>query len=131
MNEVKNRKKITIPISVPVFCAAINAEGNPLNFRMCVATSVSASGIALELYHEIDSDLVLLSFATVNNRSLELKGKVVSSTKTESGSLKLEISFQGSNVENIEFAKHLVIMHNRSGQKPETIIARASDLHTQ
>ncbi len=131
MTEPKNKKHIIISISVPISCAAISAEGNPLNLRTCVATNVSASGITLELYREIDSDLVLLSFATVNDRPLELKCKVDSCTKTNSGAFRLEISFQGSHCENIEFAKHLIILNNRSGQKSETIIDKATNLPTQ
>jgi hypothetical protein len=124
ISEEKALKHITIPISVPISCAAIDDKNNSLNLRMSVATKVSASGIALEVYREIDSDLVLLSFVDVNDRSLELKGKVVSSTKIESGAFNVEISFHGSKDENIEFAKHLVIINRRSGQKPETIIDR-------
>lgn len=122
--EEKPLKQITIPISVPISCAAIDEKNNSLNLRMSVVTKVSASGITLEVYREIDSDLVLLSFVDVIDRSLELKGKVVSSTKMESGAFNVEISFHGSRDENIEFAKHLVIVNNRSGQKPETIIDR-------
>jgi hypothetical protein len=65
-----------------------------------------------------------LSFVDVIERPLEIKGKVVSCTKIESGAFKAEISFQGSRPENIEFAKHLVIVNNRSGQKPETTFGR-------
>lgn len=122
--EEKPLKQITIPISVMISCAAIDEKTNSLNLRMSVATKVSASGITLEVYREIDSDLVLLSFVDVIDRFLELKGKIVSSTKMESGAFNVEISFQGSRDENIEFAKHLVIVNNRSGQKPETIIDR-------
>lgn len=122
--EEKPLKQITIPISVPISCAAIDEKNNSLNLRMSVVTKVNASGITLEVYREIDSDLVLLSFVDVIDRSLELKGKVVSSTKMESGAFNVEISFHGSRDENIEFAKHLLIVNNRSGQKPETIIDR-------
>jgi len=131
MAEEKNRKHTMIPVSVPVSCSAINAEGCSLNLRMCVAINVSAFGITLELYREIDSNSVLLSFVSVNGGHLELKGNVVSSTKIESGAFRLEVSFQGSHEENIEFAKHLIIAHNRSGQKPETIIDRKTNSPTQ
>jgi hypothetical protein len=124
MPELKNKEHITIPISVPVSCTAIDAEGTFLNLRMSVVKSVSQSGITLEAYREIDSDQVLLSFVDVIERPLEIKCKVVSCTKIESGAFKVGISFQGSRPENIEFAKHLVIVNNRSGQKPETIIDR-------
>ena len=124
MSVEKPLKHITIPISVPISCAAIDEKNNSLNLRMSVVTKVSASGITLEVYREIDSDLVLLSFVAVNDCPLELRGKVVSSTKMKSGAFNVEISFQGSRDKNIEFAKHLVIVNNRSGQKPETIIDR-------
>ena len=124
MTELKNKEHVTVPISVPIFCTAVDAEGTHLNARMNVVKSVSQSAITLEAYREIDSDIVLLSFVDVIERPLEIKGKVVSCTKIESGAFKTEISFQGSRLENIEFAKHLVIVNNRSGQKPETIIDR-------
>jgi hypothetical protein len=124
VSQEKPLKHITIPISVPISCAAIDDENNALNLRMNVVTKVSASGITLVVYREIDSDLVLLSFVALNDRPLELKGKVVSCTIIESGAFNVEISFQGSRDENIEFAKHLVIVNNRSSQKPTTIIDR-------
>ena len=125
MTELKNKEHVTVPISVPIFCTAVDAEGTHLNARMNVVKSVSQSAITLEAYREIDSDIVLLSFfVDVIERSLEIKGKVVSCTKIESGAFKAEIFFQGSRPENIEFAKHLVIVNNRSGQKPETTIDR-------
>jgi len=124
MTELKNKEHVTIPISVPIFCTAVDAQGTPLNARMNVVKSVSQFGITLEAYREIDSDLALLSFVDVGERPLELKGKVVSCTKIESGAFQVEITFQGSRAENIEFAKHLVIVNNRSGQKPETTIER-------
>ena len=124
MTELKNKEHVTIPISVPIFCTAVDAEGTALNARMNVVKSVSQFGITVEAYREIDSELALLSFVDVSERTLELKGKVVSCTKIESGAFQVEITFQGSRPENIEFAKHLVIVNNRSGQKPETIIDR-------
>jgi hypothetical protein len=124
MTELNNKEHITIPVSVPIFITAVDAEGTPLNARMNVVKSVSQSAITLEAYREIDSDIVLLSFVDVIERPLEIKGKVVSCNKIESGAFQVEITFQGSRPENIEFAKHLVIVNNRSGQRPETIIDR-------
>jgi len=124
MHEKEKQKQIVIPICVPISCGAIDAEGNSLNLRMSVATHVSQTGVTLELYREIDSDLVLLSFVNANYQPIDLRGKVVSCTKIESGAFKVEISFQGTRSEQIEFAKHIVIVNNRSGQRPETIIER-------
>jgi hypothetical protein len=93
MTELKNKEILTIPISVPISCTAIDSQGTPLNLRMSVVKSVSQSGITLEAYREIDSDQVLLSFVDVIERPLESKGKVVSCTKIESGAFQVEITF--------------------------------------
>lgn len=97
-----------------------------MNSDLSVIKNVSQSGVTLELYREISSDLVLLSFVTIDWRQIEIKGKVVSSGKIESGATGLEISFQASRVENIEFAKNLVMFHRRCGQQSETIIDKKS-----
>jgi len=124
MPETEKVKHPIISVSVPVSCVSIDSGGNSLKSSMSMVKEVSQSGLTLELYQETDSDLVLLSFLDILRRPLEIKGKVVSSSKIESGAIRFEIAFQGSRSENIEFAKNLVMAHHRCGQQSETVIDR-------
>jgi hypothetical protein len=74
MSGVEKRKNPRIPVSVPVSCVSIDQEGSPLNYNMGVVKDVSQSGLALEVYCELVSDLVLLSFVDIAGTTLELRG---------------------------------------------------------
>ena len=124
MPETEKIKYPIIAVSVPISCVSIDFGGDSLKSSMSLVKEVSQSEVTLELYQEIDSDLVLLSFLDILRRPLEIKGKVVSSIKIESGAIRFKISFQGSRSENIEFAKNLVMTHYRCGQHSETVIER-------
>jgi hypothetical protein len=108
MSGIEKRKHDRISISVPVSCVSIDQEGSPLNFNMGVVKDVSQSGLALEVYCELVSDLVLLSFVDVGGKTLELRGKAVYSKKTESGTIKVGVLLLGKPPENIDFVRGLV-----------------------
>jgi len=112
MAGIEKRKHPRISVSVPVSCASIDEEGSPLNFNMGVVKDVSQSGLALEVYCELVSDLVLLSFVDVGGRTLELKGRAVYSKKMDSGTVKLGVFLLGKPPENIDFVKALVRFHH-------------------
>jgi hypothetical protein len=63
-----------IPVSVLVSCISIDQEVSPLNFNMGVVKDACQSGLVLEVYCELVSDLVLLSFVNVSGTTLELRG---------------------------------------------------------
>jgi hypothetical protein len=64
---VRNRKikYPMIAVSVPTSCVSINFGGDSLKSSMSLVKEVSQSEVTLELYQEIDSDLVLLSFLDI------------------------------------------------------------------
>lgn len=124
MPETENGKHPIIPVSVLVSCVSIDSGGDSLKSSMSLVKEVSQSGVTLESYQDTDSDLVLLSLLDIFRLPLEIKGKVVSSNKIESGAIRFEIAFQGSRPENIEFAKNLVMAHHRCGQQSATVIDR-------
>lgn len=128
MPETKKGKYPSIRVSIPVSCVSINSGGESLKSSMSLVKEVSQNGVTLELYQETASDLVLLSFLDILRRPLEIKGKVVSSTKIESGAIRFEIAFQGTRSEIIEFAKNIVMAHHRCGQQSETVIDRKQNV---
>jgi PilZ domain len=112
MAGLEKRKHPRISVSVPVSCASIDEEGSPLNFNMGIVKDLSQSGLALEVYGELVSDLVLLSFVDVAGTTLELRGKAVYSKKSYSGTIKLGVLLMGKPLENIDFVKALVRFHH-------------------
>ena len=112
MLSLEKRKHIRIPVSVPVSCVSIDEEGRPLNFNMGVVKDISQSGLALEVYCELESDSVLLSFVDVTGKTLELRGKSVYSNRTDSGTIKVGVFLLGKPPENIDFVKELVRFHH-------------------
>jgi len=112
MSGIEKRKHPRISVSVPVSCVSIDQEGRPLNFNMGVVKDVSQSGVALEVYCELVSDLVLLSFVDAGGKTLELQGKAVYSKKSNSGTIKLGVLLLGKLPENIDFVKRLVRFHH-------------------
>lgn len=112
MSGIEKRKYPRIPVSVPVSCVSIDQEGSPLNFNMGVVKDVSQSGLALEVYCELVSDLVLLSFVNVAGTTLELRGNAVYSKKSDSGTIKLGVLLLGNPQENIYFVRALVRFHH-------------------
>lgn len=112
MPGIEKRKHTRIPISVPVSCVSIDQEGSPLNFNMGVVKDVSQGGLALDVYCELESDLVLLSFVDVSGKTLELRAKSVYSKKNDSGTIKVGVLLLGKPNENIDFVKALVRFHH-------------------
>jgi hypothetical protein len=88
MSGIEKRKHSRISISVPVSCVSIDQEGSPLNFNMGVVRDISQGGLALEVFREMESDLVLLSFVDVAGKTIELRGKSVYSKRNNSGTIK-------------------------------------------
>ena len=117
MSGIEKRKHPRIPVSVPVSCVSIDQEGSPLNFNMGVVTDVSQSGLAIEVYCELVSDLLLLSFVDVAGTTIELRGKAVYLKKSDSGAIKLGVLLLGKPQENIDFVKALVRFHIKAGRK--------------
>jgi len=112
MSGIEKRKHSRISISVPVSCVSIDQEGSPLNFNMGVVKDISQGGLALEVFREMESDLVLLSFVDVAGKTIELRGKSVYSKRNNSGTIKLGVLLLGKPSENIDFVKALVRFHH-------------------
>jgi PilZ domain len=112
MQGIEKRKHTRIPVSVPVSCVSIDQEGRSLNFNMGIVKDVSQSGIALDVYCKLETDLILLSFVDVAGKTLELKAKSVYSKKNDSGTIKVGVLLLGKPNENIDFVKALVRFHH-------------------
>jgi hypothetical protein len=112
MPSIENRQHPRIPVSVAVSYSSLDDQGTPLNFNLGMVKDVSQSGVALEVYSEPGSKLILLSFVDVSGNSLEIKGKSVYLIKIAYGTFKLGVTLLGSPVENICFVKELVRFHH-------------------
>lgn len=112
MPGVENRKHARIPVSVPVSFSSLDDQGNPVNFNLGMVKDVSQRGVALEVFSDPESELILLSFVDVSGNTLEIKGRPVHSRKIAPGVLKMGVMLLGNPAENIGFVKELVRFHH-------------------
>ncbi len=97
-----------IALSVPVSCISLDAEDRPLNFYIGLITTVGPAGLGLEVFCSAVPECVLVSFINLDNRDVQIKGKVVGSEKNGSGKTRLELELAGTHQEVTDFIAQLV-----------------------
>jgi hypothetical protein len=73
MKNNEKRKNPRIPVSVAVSCITSDLNDTPTNFYMAVVKNISQRGVLVDLFGELETDTVLLSFITVKNEPIEIK----------------------------------------------------------
>jgi len=104
----ERRKYPRVPICDPINYISIDSDGNPLGQNLGVVLNVSQTGIKIETYDALDSDLGIISFVDLNKKMVEIKGRVAHSKQASSGKFISGISLQGSSAEKLQFIKKLV-----------------------
>ena len=87
---------------------SIDSDGNHLGQNMGAVLNASQTGIKIETYDALDSNLGIISFVDWNKKMVEIKGRVVYSKQASSGKFISGISLQGSPAEKLQFIKKLV-----------------------
>ena len=89
-------------------------NGKLLNQSMARALNISQSGILIETAHIITTERISLMSAGARDELVKIKGCVVYSRENGIGMYETGISFEGSEKENVAFAKKLVrVFHHR------------------
>jgi hypothetical protein len=108
------RKHPRVPTSNLIAFNLYDDSGTLLNHSMARALDISQSGIRIETAHMIASDRISLMSADIRNKLVEIKGRVVYSRDNGADRYETGISFEGTETENVEFAKQLVkVFHRR------------------
>ena len=108
MDAPERRKHKRIEIRNLISHDSITRKGQVISSNMGRALNVSRSGILLETARPIDEELVSIFAVDLENRLIELKGRLVHCRKTQSGLYHAGIDFTGSEDEKARFAVKLI-----------------------
>jgi predicted Zn finger-like uncharacterized protein len=119
--EVNNHKTDTPPteqkinqsikVSVPASCISTDADGNSLDFNIGRITDVSQENIAIEIFCNSSFEFISISFITLDDKEIQIKGKVVRTKRNALGKRKIELSLIGTSREIADFVSQLVKYH--------------------
>jgi hypothetical protein len=118
MKNNEKRKNPRIPVSVPVSCITIDLDDTPTNFFMAVVKDISQRGVLVDLFGELETDTVLLSFITVKNETIEIKAKIVHVQAVRQGVAKAGLLLLGEAQSRLEFIRQLVYAHHYTQRLP-------------
>ena len=118
MKKLDRRKFPRIKICNPISYDSVNQKGIQLDQNMGIALDISQNGILLETAQMIQSKYIYLIFVDMDNSLIRIAARVIFSVKNKNGNFKSGINFQGSQEENIRFAKKVIkaYQHQKSEQ---------------
>ena len=108
MDEPERRKHTRIEIGNLISHDSITIKGQIVSRNMGRALNVSRSGILLETAQPVDEEFVSIFAVDLENKLIELKGRLIHCRKTESGLYHVGIEFTGSEDEKAKFAVKLI-----------------------
>jgi predicted Zn finger-like uncharacterized protein len=97
-----------IKVSVPASCISTDADGNSLDFNIVRITDVSRENIAIEIFCNSSFEFTSISFITLDDKEIKIKGKVVRTKRNVLGKRKIELSLIGTFGEIANFVSQLV-----------------------
>jgi hypothetical protein len=100
-----------IKVSVPASCISTDADGNSLDFNIGRITDVSRENIAIEIFCNSSFEYISISFITLDDKEIQIKGKVVRTKRNALGKRKIELSLIGTPREIADFVSQLVKYH--------------------
>jgi predicted Zn finger-like uncharacterized protein len=109
---IEKRMHQRIRVSVPASCISTDADGNPLDFNIGRITDVSQEGLAIEVFCSSLSESTLISFITLEDKEIQIAGKVVHSEKNSKGRTKIGLSLTGTSKEIADFVSNVVRYHH-------------------
>ena len=104
----ERRQYPRVPICDPISYISIDSDGNHLSQNLGTVLNASQTGIKIETYEVLESDLALLSSVDLEKKMVEITGRVVYCKEKQSGKFVSGISLQGSPADKIQFIKKLV-----------------------
>jgi len=101
-----------IKVSVPASCISTDADGNSLDFNIGRITDVSKEGLAIEIFCSSPFEYSSISFITLEDKEIQIRGKVVNSERNELGRMKIALALIGTSKEIAVFVSQLVRCHH-------------------
>ena len=119
LNKIDRRKFPRVPTRNVVSYFSIDENGNTLSHGMGKAMDISQSGIRLETSQKIESRYIILEFVDLEDKLVNVKGKVAYCKSSDQKVFNIGISFEGTHEENIAIAAKLLRMyHTRKNNLP-------------
>ena len=116
-----------IKVSVPASCISTDADGNSLDFNMGRITDVSQENIAIEIFCISSFEYSSLSFITLDDKEIQIKGKVVRTKRNALGKRKIELSLIGAPREISDFVSQLVRYHHYTTRPVDKVQGNEKD----
>ncbi len=109
---IDQRMHHRIQVSVPASCISTDAEGNPIDFNIGRITDVSKEGLAIEIFCSSSFEFNSVSFISLDDKEVQIRGKVVHAKKNARGKMKIGLSLIGTSKEISDFVSQLVRYHH-------------------
>jgi predicted Zn finger-like uncharacterized protein len=116
-----------IKVSVPASCISTDADGNPLDFNIGRITDVSQENIAIEIFCISSFEYSSLSFITLDDKEIQIKGKVARTKRNALGKRKIELSLIGTPREIADFVSQLVRYHHHATRPVDKVQGKEKD----
>jgi hypothetical protein len=136
--EVNNHKTDTPPtektnqsikVSIPASCISTDSDGNSLDFNIGRITDVSKEGLAIEIFCSSPFEFTSISFITLDDKEIQIKGKVVRTKRNALGKRKIELSLIGAPREISDFVSQLVRYHHYATKPVNKVQGKEKDQH--
>ena len=116
--KAKNRRKHPrVDIFNPISYSGIDSDGKILVQNISVALNASNNGIMIESFSEVRTEKIRLRFINVDEKTIEIKGKVIYCKKTKAGIFQIGVRLLGTDYENLQFVMQLVRFYELKKEK--------------
>jgi predicted Zn finger-like uncharacterized protein len=116
-----------IKVSVPASCISTDADGNSLDFNIGRITDVSQESLSIEIFCNSSFEFISISFITLDDKEIQIKGKVVRTKRNALGKRKIELSLIGTPREIADFVLQLVRYHHYATRPVDKVQGKEKD----
>ena len=113
IDAIERRRFPRVSTDNPVTYALINERGSNIGQGIGRAINVSQSGILLETYEFIGSKYIFLVSTDIDEKLVEIVGKVVFSREMSKSVFNSGIHFMGEHEDNVKFRRELIRVFHR------------------
>lgn len=121
MEPTERRRYPRVPTNNLITYVLVDDEGANIGQGVGTALNVSQDGVLLQTANKITSHYLFMVSTDIDDRLIEIVGKVVFSRKESEGDFRTGIRLKGDHADNVNFRKDLIrVYHQRHviGVKP-------------
>jgi hypothetical protein len=116
--KIKNKRKHPrVDIFNPIAYSGIDSDGKILVQNISVALNASNNGIMIKSFSEVKTEKISLRFINVDQKMIEMKGRVIYCTQKRTGIFQIGIRLLGTDYENLQFVMQLVRFYDLKKEK--------------